>query len=342
MMSDRNTETKAFGTEHGARKKGFKSEKSREKLVIAIFVVIIAILTVFAGFIVNGIIDKLGAGTTTSPTENEYTYKITDPSDCKTGTLLLINSTYKGSFPSGFGNMINVYDYQRDSENYSLTHIKDKMAYSLSFKDIYLDSDTLDAFNAMIADFCETIDTSSADSTSASNLEIAWGGYHSGNTEVYENDMSSYGKDFYDHCLGTSLTLKYNSDHTSINESKLKKDFSWIYENAHKYGFIIRYPDDCSDHTGFDSSTRVHLRYVGVAHATYIYENGICLDEYLELLRTTYNSHDKALTVTSGAKTYEIYYASVIASPTSISVPKSYAYTVSGDNMNGLIITVEK
>lgn len=340
-MSDRNTETRAFGTDKGAHK-GFKSERSREKLVIAIFVVIIAILTVFAGFIVNGIINKLGTGTTTAPNQSGYTYKITDPSDCKTGTLLLINSTYKGSFPSSFENMINVYDYQRSTDNYSLTHVGDKMAYSLSFKDIYLDSDTLDAFNAMIADYCKTIDTSSADQTSASDLEIAWGGYHAGNTSVYDEDLSSSGKDFYDHCLGTSLTLKYNSDHTRINEAKLKKDFAWIYENAHKYGFIIRYPEECSDHTGFDSNTRVHLRYVGVAHATYIYENGICLDEYLELLRTTYNSYDKPLTVTASGKTYEIYYASVIASPTSISVPKDHAYTVSGDNMNGLIITVEK
>lgn len=338
-MSKKSDETRAFEPVDD-KSRGFRSERSREKLVIAIFLVIILILSILATLIVAKIVDRLNT-TTTQPPQSNFTQKITEPNDCKIGDLLLINNSYSASFPSDLSNMVSIYDYQRDQSNLASTKIGGKMTYSLSADTIYLRSDALEAFNAMVLDYCKTIDITSASSDSASDLEIAWGGYGAGNTGEYLTDIRDYGKDFYDHCLGTSLTLKYNSDHTRITEEKLKKDFAWICENAHKYGFIIRYPNSCSEHTGLDGKTRVHLRYVGVAHATYMYENSICLDEYLDLLRSTY-TYGYPLTVQAGDKSYEIYYAKVIADPTYIYIPRDAVYTVSGDNINGLIITVEK
>ena len=128
---------------------------------------------------------------------------------------------------------------------------------------------------------------------------------------------------------------------TVITESLLKSSYIWIYENAHKYGFIIRYPGDCKNHTGEDSSKRVHFRYVGVEHATYIYDNNICLDEYLELLREDHGFNNP-LTFTAGDKEYQVYYVKYSGNPTQIPVLKDSNYSISGDNMNGFIVTVEK
>ena len=50
-------------------------------------------------------------------------------------------------------------------------------------------------------------------------------------------------------------------------------------ENAHKYGFILRYPKDKTNITGYDYEPW-HYRYIGIEHATYIYENSITFDEY--------------------------------------------------------------
>ncbi|MCT4612413.1 MAG: M15 family metallopeptidase [Clostridia bacterium] len=66
----------------------------------------------------------------------------------------------------------------------------------------------------------------------------------------------------------------------------LKEEFGdteegiWLANNAHKYGFIIRYLKGKEDITGYQYEPW-HIRYVGKEVATYIYENNITLEEYL-------------------------------------------------------------
>lgn len=57
--------------------------------------------------------------------------------------------------------------------------------------------------------------------------------------------------------------------------------FEWLSEHAHEYGFILRYPEDKVNVTKY-SYESWHYRYVGVEHATKIYEQGITLEEYLD------------------------------------------------------------
>ena len=56
--------------------------------------------------------------------------------------------------------------------------------------------------------------------------------------------------------------------------------FEWLQDNAHKFGFILRYPKDKTKITGY-SYESWHYRFVGIAAATEIYEKGITLEEYL-------------------------------------------------------------
>ncbi len=337
-MSKNNSRTRAFET---VNNKGFKSNKSRQKLVVAIFVVIILILAAFATLIIGQIINKIQLTSTTPPTSNkDITYVLKDAGDIKIGNLLFISDKYQYEFSGDFSNMVNIKDYQRSSDNISKAEIDGLYTYSLAADRIVLDNSALEAFNLMVLEYCKTLDLSDANQNSASNIIIAWGGYSESTAHEYESDVQDIGKDYYDHALGTSLTLKVYSPSTVITETLLRQNYSWIYENAHKYGFIIRFPDECKDHTGFDSSTRIHLRYVGVEHATYIYQNELCFEEYLELVRN-YNI-DNPLTFTgSNGNTYQVYYVSYSGNPTSVPVPKNNPYTISGDNMNGFIVTVE-
>ena len=55
----------------------------------------------------------------------------------------------------------------------------------------------------------------------------------------------------------------------------------WIAENAHRFGFIVRYPEGAEDITGY-AYEPWHLRYVGTRHAERIYEAGITFEEYME------------------------------------------------------------
>ncbi|MCF3944828.1 D-alanyl-D-alanine carboxypeptidase family protein [Oceanobacillus alkalisoli] len=53
----------------------------------------------------------------------------------------------------------------------------------------------------------------------------------------------------------------------------------WVAENAHKFGFIIRYPEGKEDITQYQYEPW-HLRYVGVRAATEMLENDQTMEEY--------------------------------------------------------------
>ncbi len=57
------------------------------------------------------------------------------------------------------------------------------------------------------------------------------------------------------------------------------KEGKWIAKNAHKFGFIVRFPYGKSKITGY-SYEPWHIRYVGTDLAAYLYKNKLTLDEY--------------------------------------------------------------
>jgi D-alanyl-D-alanine carboxypeptidase len=58
------------------------------------------------------------------------------------------------------------------------------------------------------------------------------------------------------------------------------EEAKWLKDNAHRYGFILRYPKGKTDITGYKYEPW-HFRYIGVEHATKVYENNLTLEEYL-------------------------------------------------------------
>ena len=54
----------------------------------------------------------------------------------------------------------------------------------------------------------------------------------------------------------------------------------WLQENAHRFGFILRYPKGMESTTGYMHEAW-HFRYVGTEAADVIHENGLTLEEYL-------------------------------------------------------------
>lgn len=57
--------------------------------------------------------------------------------------------------------------------------------------------------------------------------------------------------------------------------------FLWLRDNSWKYGFIMRYPSDKVDITGYDYESW-HYRFVGLEVASVMHQLGICYEEYLE------------------------------------------------------------
>lgn len=71
-----------------------------------------------------------------------------------------------------------------------------------------------------------------------------------------------------EHQSGLSFDLNsIDSSFAATNEGK------WVADNAYLYGFIIRFPKDKSDETGYKYEPW-HLRYVGLELAKKLYNNG--------------------------------------------------------------------
>ncbi len=141
--------------------------------------------------------------------------------------------------------------------------------------------------------------------------------------------------------LGSSTTNAGFSDHHTGRLCALKVEDAnakaWLTANAHKYGFVTRYPADKVGVTGVPNYTDAY-RYVGVAHATKMHELNMCLEEYVDYISK--NATEKSpVKVDVNGVNYEVYYYSVINGAT-VKVPAGYDYTISGTNMGNCIVTI--
>lgn len=79
----------------------------------------------------------------------------------------------------------------------------------------------------------------------------------------------------------TGLAVDVMGENLDYNLFEETKEFEFMKNNAHKYGFILRYPNHKKNITGFKYEPW-HYRYVGIKLATYLYNNNLTLEEYFK------------------------------------------------------------
>ena len=82
-----------------------------------------------------------------------------------------------------------------------------------------------------------------------------------------------------EHELGIAVDI--NADTSKCSSDAV---YTWLANNAYKYGFIKRYPDNKIEITGVNNEPW-HYRYVGVDAALEMQKKGLCLEEYIETLK---------------------------------------------------------
>ena len=117
---------------------------------------------------------------------------------------------------------------------------------------------------------------------------IAMSSYRSYNYQVnlYNRYASSDGVEAADTYSGrpgysehqTGLAVDIYDGKLNYTDFEKSNSFNWMQENAYKYGFIIRYPKDKEDVTGYVYEAW-HYRYVGEI-AKDVYDSGLTYDEY--------------------------------------------------------------
>ena len=111
---------------------------------------------------------------------------------------------------------------------------------------------------------------------------------YSRQSTLYNNYVSRDGKTLADtysarpgyseHQTGLAMDLGTKQNH-SISAFENSKEFTWVKENAYKYGFILRYPKGKEYITGYMYEPW-HYRYVGKDVAKYIHDHNITFEEY--------------------------------------------------------------
>jgi D-alanyl-D-alanine carboxypeptidase len=117
-------------------------------------------------------------------------------------------------------------------------------------------------------------------------------GYRSYKTQVslFNANVRAHGREYADKFSAQPGSSEHQSglamDITAeVMNYQLDQDFGetaegqWTAENAHRFGFIIRYPEGKEDITGY-AYEPWHLRYVGKVLSEEIYNRGLTLEEY--------------------------------------------------------------
>lgn len=110
-----------------------------------------------------------------------------------------------------------------------------------------------------------------------------------------------------EHHLGTALdviptSVEYQKTHKFLNKISSKiaaratrhiKDdlYATLHESLEQFGFILRYTKDKQHITGYPAE-RWHIRYVGKEHAKAMNQGNMCLEEYVEYLKSNQNTHE--------------------------------------------------
>lgn len=123
-------------------------------------------------------------------------------------------------------------------------------------------------------------------------LPLVVSGYRTGKKQqrLYDEKIAEYRRQGYSDEKAEELAQQWvalpgYSEHQlgfAVDINGVTYDvYLWLQENSYKYGFIYRYPGNKTEKTGIAEEVW-HYRYVGVKAAAQIYEQGICLEEYLE------------------------------------------------------------
>ena len=85
-----------------------------------------------------------------------------------------------------------------------------------------------------------------------------------------------------EHEAGLALDIVDRSYQLLEREQENTPAQQWLMAHCAEYGFILRYPDDKTEITGIGYEPW-HYRYVGEKAAREMTDNGLCLEEYIDL-----------------------------------------------------------
>lgn len=106
--------------------------------------------------------------------------------------------------------------------------------------------------------------------------------------KIYKNMINTYGQEYTDKYVSrpgqsehtTGLCIDISIDSIPYEEIEQSSHYSWFREHLSDYGFILRYPEDKENLTGYNYESW-HIRYLGKDLAKKVEKSGLTYDEYV-------------------------------------------------------------
>ena len=318
-MDGENNGTRSFPRNYPDKPK--KSFDLRKTVAIAIFAVAITIVLLFCAAIIAQIVSKVNDGSTgidptVSKTDIKFESRVIAKSEINKGILQIATKERPASLSQEeINNLASLYESSA-RKNGSVVY------YTTINATLQLTLETSDNLGALAKALYEE--------SGSNDIDVIY---------AYFEPKSGYDSCEFSHALGTTVDIRLSISGGSYPLSARPEILTWINENCAKFGFINS--DISGDVHGVTESVQTtQLRYVGIPHATYIMQNGITFEEYVERIKSYYPYNNPLIITGADKKTYAIYYAPVDG-VNSLKLPTNFDYTISGNNENGIIVTVD-
>ncbi|HDR7794026.1 TPA: M15 family metallopeptidase [Bacillus luti] len=282
-----------------------------------VFICFFIVFTVCVGFYIaplfqNKIDVKIGGKDSTIKATNMKKIEVAEEQIYK-GDLLLVNKDYPVKKDSIRSDIINV------NHNSELVR-----GYVIFDRNLRLSK-------GVVKKFLNVVDMAGKDGIRHFLMSSGYRDFKE-QSKLYKEMGSDYAlpAGYSEHNLGLSLDV-------GSTQEKMEKapEGKWIAENVWKYGFVLRYPKNKSHITGIQYEPW-HIRYVGLPHSAIMQKKKITLEEYLDFLK-----EEKEISTEVEGKKYTVSYYKVSGNM-KVNVPVDKPYDISGNNMDGVVVTVQE
>jgi len=252
--------------------------------------------------------------------EDDFITLHMDDSDVTRGNLVLINHDHRYDIPGDL-DLVSVSDAKTPS-------------YRVTDGNVLVDSMLIEPLNSMMDAFFEETGNGSVTVNSAfrdyeKQLQIL----NEYILQMGRNEALKWAAlpGYSEHHSGLAIDLGIFSG-GRVRTFTGTGIYSWFRENSYKFGFIARYTIDKSEITGV-SDEPWHFRYVGNPHASFMHENNWCFEEYMELIME--HSFEEPFEALFEGELYWVY----STHDTEVRIPFDCEFDISGNNMDGFIVT---
>ena len=270
-----------------------------------------------------------------NPKDVEWTTVKMPVANVHLGNLILVNYEHEYTFPTV--QMITFYGNKT-------------APYLLRSSSVSVTAETLRAFNETMQAFYDK-------TKNAEILVVSGFRDYEAQQTVYADYVDRNGiaaaekyvamPGYSEHHTGLCIDLARYADEKTydLGSSAFYPDF---LREATAHGFVRRYISAKYEYTHITNEDW-HFRYVGVPHAYYMNAKSLCLEEYIRTLSGYPFDGEHLCFSDEDGRNWDIYYVSADSAKTgsdpdsiALPVPKNLPYTVSGNNIDGFIVTVQR